>query len=78
MKGLTGLIKFDYEGFRTPVELQIIELTKNGTKEKGIWNSSQEEMLTFHDDEFLQAENENFKNRTFKVIIPLVRIVLNS
>lgn len=76
MRGLSGLIKFDYEGFRSNAELQIIKLTEKGIREKGIWNSTREEMITFNDDPIL-TQTENFKNMTFRVIIPMVSIQSN-
>ncbi|KAJ2951074.1 hypothetical protein O0L34_g5454 [Tuta absoluta] len=40
MKGLTGVIKFDHQGFRSDFTLDIIELTRDGLQKAGIWNSS--------------------------------------
>ncbi|XP_022115203.2 glutamate receptor ionotropic, kainate 2 [Pieris rapae] len=41
MKGLTGVIKFDHQGFRSDFTLDIIELTRDGLQKAGIWNSSE-------------------------------------
>ncbi|XP_073955427.1 kainate-type ionotropic glutamate receptor subunit 1D isoform X2 [Choristoneura fumiferana] len=41
MKGLTGVIKFDHQGFRSDFTLDIIELTREGLQKAGIWNSSE-------------------------------------
>ncbi len=71
MFGLTGLVKFDYEGFRTNIELQIIELTEDGIQEKGTWNTSRG--VSVHQFEIQQNETiRDFQNVTFKVIIPMV------
>ncbi|XP_063826740.1 glutamate receptor ionotropic, kainate 2 isoform X4 [Ostrinia nubilalis] len=41
MKGLTGVIKFDHQGFRSDFTLDIIELTRDGLQKAGTWNSSE-------------------------------------
>ncbi|CAG5028264.1 unnamed protein product [Parnassius apollo] len=41
MKGLTGVIKFDHQGFRSDFTLDIIELTRDGLQKAGMWNSSE-------------------------------------
>ncbi|XP_025421717.1 glutamate receptor ionotropic, kainate 3-like isoform X3 [Sipha flava] len=38
-KGLTGKIKFDQEGFRTDIELELVDLTQNGLRVTGTWNA---------------------------------------
>lgn len=72
MKGLSGLIKFDNEGFRTNIELQIIELKEDGIRGKGLWNSSFGENMTFIDDPPLINEHD-FRNLTLKIIIPMTK-----
>ena len=54
------------------MELQVIKLTEEGIREKGIWNSTHDEMMTFNDDPIL-TKTENLRNTTFRVIIPMVR-----
>ncbi|XP_038213876.1 glutamate receptor ionotropic, kainate 2 isoform X3 [Zerene cesonia] len=41
MKGLTGVIKFDHQGFRSDFTLDIIELTRDGLQKAGTWNASE-------------------------------------
>ncbi|KAG7298971.1 hypothetical protein JYU34_017442 [Plutella xylostella] len=41
IKGLTGVIKFDHQGFRSDFSLDIIELTREGLQKAGTWNSSE-------------------------------------
>lgn len=72
MRGLSGLIKFDNEGFRTNVELQVIKLMEDGIKEKGIWNSSFGENMMFVDDP-QPNKTHDYRNITFKVVIPMVK-----
>ncbi|XP_060848999.1 glutamate receptor ionotropic, kainate 3-like isoform X1 [Rhopalosiphum padi] len=38
-KGLTGKIKFDQEGFRTDIELELVDLTQDGLRVTGTWNT---------------------------------------
>lgn len=73
VRGLTGLIKFDHEGFRSDFELDIIELTTEGIVKKGIWNTTLGANLTHAID----AEDEttvtgDLRNMTFTVMISLV------
>ncbi|KAF4528160.1 hypothetical protein B566_EDAN016924 [Ephemera danica] len=41
MKGATGLTRFDNEGFRSQVALDIVELSMDGLTSVGSWNSSE-------------------------------------
>ncbi|XP_046673759.1 glutamate receptor ionotropic, kainate 2-like [Homalodisca vitripennis] len=71
--GLSGLIKFDHEGFRSDFKLDIIELTSEGIVKKGTWNASEGVNFT----QTVEAEDEanlklDLKNVTFVVMISLV------
>nr|QGW50663.1 ionotropic receptor 21 [Propsilocerus akamusi] len=46
MRGLTDVIKFDHQGFRTDFVLDIIELSPNGLRKCGTWNSTSGVNLT--------------------------------
>lgn len=46
MRGLTDVIKFDHQGFRTDFILDIIELSPLGLRKIGTWNSTQGVNLT--------------------------------
>lgn len=46
MRGLTDVIKFDHQGFRTDFVLDIIELSPSGLRKCGTWNSTQGVNLT--------------------------------
>lgn len=73
--GLTGLVKFDYEGFRTNIELQIIELTEYGIHDKGTWNTSTGVHInTIVAPQIDADQNHEMSNTTFRVIISLVMI----
>lgn len=72
MKGLTNLIKFDNQGFRTDFVLDIIELSSTGLRKVGYWNSTQGVNFTrsFGEQQFEIVEN--LKNKTLVVTTILV------
>lgn len=75
MTGLTGLIKFDHEGFRTDIQLDIVEVTAEGLVKKGSWNTSEGINFT---QTLIESEEEvasvsDMRNVTFVVMISLVR-----
>lgn len=75
MTGLTGLIKFDHEGFRTDIQLDIVEVTAEGLVKKGSWNTSEGINFT---QTIIESEEEvvsslDMRNVTFVVMISLVR-----
>lgn len=71
--GMTGPIKFNSEGFRTDVELQITELTVHGLRYVGYWNTTKgitiEKTYSYVPE---QLEIKDMRNMTFKVVIPMV------
>uniref|UniRef100_A0A1B6CLB4 Glutamate receptor n=2 Tax=Clastoptera arizonana TaxID=38151 RepID=A0A1B6CLB4_9HEMI len=70
--GMTGVIKFDHEGFRSNFMLDLIELTFNGLRKKGSWNSSEGLNLTLAAGEDTpQVEVMSLQNKTFIVMIAL-------
>lgn len=72
MKGLTNVIKFDNQGFRTDFVLDIIELSPNGVRKIGDWNSTQGVNFTRSFKEQVQDMVENLKNKTLIVTALLV------
>lgn len=79
MTGLTGSIKFDHEGFRTDIQLDIVEVTAEGLVKKGSWNTS--EGINFTQTLIIESEEEvasasDMRNVTFVVMISLVRRLL--
>ncbi|TDG50512.1 hypothetical protein AWZ03_003101 [Drosophila navojoa] len=69
MKGLTNVIKFDHQGFRTDFMLDIVELTPAGIRKIGTWNSTLPEGINFTRT-FSQKQQEieaNLKNKTLVV-----------
>lgn len=75
MTGLTGLIKFDHEGFRTDIQLDIAEVTAEGLVKKGSWNTSEgiNFTQTLIESEEEEDSNLDMRNVTFVVMISLVR-----
>jgi len=74
MKGLTNVIKFDHQGFRTDFMLDIVELTQAGVRKIGTWNSTLPEGINFTRT-FSQKQLEieaNLKNKTLIVTTILV------
>ncbi|XP_014247014.1 glutamate receptor ionotropic, kainate 2-like [Cimex lectularius] len=71
-QGLSGLVKFDHMGFRTNIELDIIELKEEGLGIKGTWNTSTGLNIIHPESPTGQFESgEDLRNTTFIVIIAL-------
>lgn len=67
MRGLTNVIRFDHQGFRTDFQLDIIELSPAGLREVGTWNVTQGINFTRTYGEHQQDIVENLKNKTLMV-----------
>ncbi|EZA54440.1 Glutamate receptor, ionotropic kainate, partial [Ooceraea biroi] len=68
MTGLTGIIKFDHQGFRSDFVLDIIELnSKEGLKKIGTWNSTKGINFTRSYGDVYTQIVENLQNKTFIV-----------
>ncbi|CAD6205052.1 GSCOCG00003119001-RA-CDS [Cotesia congregata] len=75
MNGLTGLIKFDHQGFRSDFMLDIIELNnKEGLKKIGVWNSTEGVNFTRTFSDAYTQIVESLQNKTFIVSTILVCI----
>ncbi|XP_066262906.1 glutamate receptor ionotropic, kainate 2-like [Euwallacea similis] len=72
--GLTRNIRFDIEGFRSDFKLDLLELTTEGLRNVGQWNTATTVLTTSRRDikplEDIEEETNIF-NTTFKVIIVL-------
>lgn len=75
MKGLTGVIKFDHQGFRSDFVLDVIELSREGLKKIGTWNSSEGVNFTRTYGEAYTQIVEIIQNKTFIVTTILVKFV---
>ncbi|XP_066999463.2 glutamate receptor ionotropic, kainate 2 isoform X3 [Anabrus simplex] len=67
MRGLTGVIKFDNQGFRSNFLLDIVELNKDGLKKIGVWNSTEGVNFTRTYGEVYTQIVESLQNKTFVV-----------
>ncbi|PNF30867.1 Glutamate receptor ionotropic, kainate 2 [Cryptotermes secundus] len=67
MQGLTGVIKFDNQGFRSNFVLDIVELSKDGLKKIGTWNSTEGVNFTRTYGEAYTQIVESLQNKTFVV-----------
>lgn len=72
MRGLTGVIKFDHQGFRSDFTLDIIELNREGLKKIGTWNSTEGVNFTRTYREVYTQIVEIIQNKTFVVTTILV------
>ncbi|XP_018404443.1 PREDICTED: glutamate receptor ionotropic, kainate 2-like [Cyphomyrmex costatus] len=71
-RGLTGLVKFDRDGFRSNIELDIVRLTENGLVKIGEWNSTTGENIDWLPEINPKSEAKlNIQNKTFTVLISL-------
>ncbi|KAF5280601.1 hypothetical protein FQA39_LY05249 [Lamprigera yunnana] len=67
MRGLTGVIKFDHQGFRSDFTLDIVELSREGLKKIGTWNASAGVNFTRTYGEAYTQIVEILQNKTFVV-----------
>lgn len=74
MKGLTNVIKFDHQGFRSDFVLDIVELSVGGLRKIGTWNSTLPDGVNFTRtfSQKQQEIKENLKNKTLIVTTILV------
>jgi hypothetical protein len=78
LRGLTGVVQFDNEGFRTNIVLDIMELSYNGLQRVGTWNSSGKLNITRMFIPASAHDSESLHNRTFRVLTALVSPVLHK
>nr|XP_012232574.1 PREDICTED: glutamate receptor ionotropic, kainate 2-like [Linepithema humile]XP_012232575.1 PREDICTED: glutamate receptor ionotropic, kainate 2-like [Linepithema humile] len=71
-RGLTGLVKFDRDGFRSNIQLDIVHLTENGLTKIGVWNSTPGNSINWVSDNTKSTQIEqSLQNKTFIVLISL-------
>lgn len=75
MKGLTNVIKFDHQGFRTDFLLDIVELGPQGLRKIGTWNSTQGVNFTRTYGEVQKEIGEILQNKTLIVTAILVSLI---
>ncbi|XP_063242515.1 glutamate receptor ionotropic, kainate 2 [Bacillus rossius redtenbacheri] len=67
MPGLTGVIKFDNQGFRSNFALDVVELSKDGLVKIGTWNSTEGVNFTRTYNEAYTQIVESLQNKTLVV-----------
>lgn len=72
MKGLTGEIKFDQEGFRTNFNLYIMELVEEGSQQVGTWDPLNGAKFNRSVQPEIPENEFSLRNKTLKVVIALV------
>ncbi|XP_046669515.1 glutamate receptor ionotropic, kainate 2-like [Homalodisca vitripennis] len=72
-QGITGLVKFDNEGFRTDFRLDILDLKPEGLRKTGTWNITDGVNFTQleNDDSGLDDLRRELRNMSFIVMIAL-------
>nr|CAI5834720.1 unnamed protein product [Callosobruchus analis] len=70
-EGVTGLTKFNTEGYRSEFELGVFFLKEGGIVEVGTWNSSRGLNLTALPSQELINDEDSLRNKSFTVIITL-------
>ncbi|KAJ8910755.1 hypothetical protein NQ315_017212 [Exocentrus adspersus] len=70
VQGMTGLVKFDSEGFRTGFNVDIVKIAPQGLVRVGNWNSTTGR-FQFQLLERFEATNKFFPNRRLTVLITL-------
>ena len=71
--GMTGIIEFDGNGFRSNFDLDVIALKESGFNKLGTWNSSKGLAIIGEKPKELGEETVSLRNKTFKVVTALVR-----
>lgn len=74
ISGLTNVIKFDNQGFRTDFELDVVEVNKEGLSKIGTWNASQGINFTRSFVEAYSNIVDNLHNKTLVVTLILVSL----
>nr|QUP79591.1 ionotropic receptor 5 [Monochamus saltuarius] len=70
-EGLTGLIRFNTEGFRTDFQLDLFELREGGIINIGTWNTSHGLSVTKKTINEPKIDDDSLQNKTFIVITTL-------
>lgn len=73
MRGLTGLVKFDRDGFRSNIQLDIVQLTENGLVKIGVWNSTSSHNVNWFHVRTKTDVELSLQNETFVVLISLTK-----
>lgn len=73
------MVKFDHQGFRTDISLDVIELTEKGISKRGTWNSTEGLNISLPSARESQLDaGDDLRNTTFIVLIALVKFFFRS
>ena len=76
VRGLSGLVRFDSQGHRSSILLEVLELTEDGLQPLGVWNTTEGLNITRSRPwaRRTAAVNHNpiFFNKTLSVLIAMV------
>lgn len=76
LNGLTGPIRFDYEGLRTDFQLEVIELSVSGMQQIGQWSTEGGfEMNRPAPAHTLEPDMRSLMNKSFVVVTAIVGIL---
>lgn len=70
-RGLTGLVKFDRDGFRSDVQFDIVSLNEKGLQKVGTWNSTSSDGIDWMWALDTNGDTIDLKNKTLVVLISL-------
>lgn len=78
LNGLTGEVKFDYEGLRTDFVLDVIELTMSGMQKVGEWTTENGFFANRPPPKIVEQDQRSLVNKSFVVITAIVSVAFTS
>lgn len=71
-RGLTGLVKFDRDGFRSNIKLDVVRLSEDGLVKIGEWNSVTGAHIDWQSENIKKLDSKfSMQNKTLIVLISL-------
>lgn len=79
MEGLTGLIQFDNQGFRSQFTLDVMHLQEGGLINVGTWNTTSGLLININTPttSISEIDDGTLKNVSFTIITALVHEIYN-
>lgn len=74
MNGLTGEVKFDYEGLRSDFTLDVIELSMSGMQKIGEWKTEDGFIANRPPPKIVEQDQRSLVNKSFVVITAIVSL----
>nr|QRN45439.1 ionotropic glutamate receptor kainate 2-like isoform X3 [Carausius morosus] len=73
-KGLSGLVQFDHEGYRSSFKLDVLKVTSGGLRQIGDWHPNEGlNISTTIEEEPLATDENTLRNKTLVVLISLTK-----